>query len=61
VTLLQLTARCPSAVFRYRDPAQLLFLPQAMEQAWRIPAVREDGPHANDTLFSFTERLVTTE
>jgi hypothetical protein len=60
VTLLQLTGKCPSAVFRYREPAQLLGLPQAMEKAWRIPAVREEGPAAHDTLFSFTERLVTT-
>jgi hypothetical protein len=55
VTLLQLTEHCPSAVYRYKDPADLLALPQAIEKFWHLSSIRDGDPVRPDTLFQLDE------
>jgi hypothetical protein len=55
VTLLQLTERCPAAVFRYQHPADLLALPRTLEESWGIAAIRNHDQPGDDTLFQIPE------
>jgi hypothetical protein len=69
VTMLQLTEKCPAAIYRYREPVDLLRLPRELEHTWRIPAFPDatwpsesapaDEPATHDMLFQLKEGSVT--
>lgn len=59
VTLLQLAEHCPSAVYRYKDPADLFDLPQAIERYWHLSSIRDGDPVRPDTLFQLGEGVLS--